>query len=340
MIIVRTPFRINLFGEGTDLPAYYERHGGMTLTLAIRRYCYLSVHRLSPFFRHRYRASYAETEMVVEPESFRHPVVRECLGYHQPRFGLEISHVSDLPGRTGLGTSSAFTVGLMHALHALHGERTTPEDLAREAVHVERERVGEPGGHENAYASAYGGFLELRYGPGPRIKVQDLTLSVDRLTALEQHLCLVSLGHEEGGEARLREQIRRVERNTASLARMKALAARAAALLGDGGDLAELGELLDESWRIKRSLADGVTTPDIDARYTAAREAGAVGGKLLGAGSGGYLLLWIPPEKRGAVREALAGCAMMDVVCSGEGSRVIFEDRDRGSEVGGQRTEI
>lgn len=327
MIISRTPFRVSFFGGGTDFPAFYERHGGITLSTTIQKYCYISIHHLSPFFKHRFRASYAKTESVISPEEFEHPLVRECLLWHKPPYGLEIAHVSDLPGRTGLGSSSAFTVGLLHALHALHQERITAEDLAREAIHVERERVRDAGGRQDQYAAAYGGFLRIDYLPGDLIKVQRLALPASRLQALESCIMIFFTGLEQSAEVLLKEQDKNTGRNEANLLRMKEMAEEAEKVLVSDQDIHGFGALLHESWMLKRTLSSGISNSSIDSWYDRARRAGAVGGKLLGAGGRGFLLLWADPEKHEAIRKAMVGLQEVDFACSNEGSQIIFQDK-------------
>lgn len=325
MIISRTPFRVSFFGGGTDFPDYYHEHGGVTLLTAINKYCYISIHHLSRFFQHRYRASYSRTESVVDPQEFQHPLVRECLLHCGTREGLEISHVADLPGRTGLGSSSSFTVGLLHALNTFAGQRVTEEDLAREAIHIERVRVGDSGGHQDQYAAAYGGFIRVSFGPGPGITVTRLPLSAARVRAIEDHTMMFFTGVESSAENVLSEQKKNTARNLDTLHTMKAMAGEAEAVLTGDGDLQRFGELLHESWMLKRSLSSGISNDAIDAHYQAARDHGATGGKLLGAGGRGFLLVWAPPETHDAIRQGLDGLLEVDFRCCPEGSRIIFQ---------------
>ncbi len=326
MIISRTPFRISFFGGGTDFPEFYEQHGGAVLATTINKSCYLSIHSLSPFFKYRYRASYSKTELVQDPAEFAHPLIRECLLHMQPKGGLEIAHVSDLPGRTGLGTSSSFTVGLLHALHARAGRRVTPEDLAREAIVVERERVGDPGGHQDQYAAAYGGFLRIDFAAGRNISVKRLTLPASRLAELEQHLILFYTGVEQSAETILSEQKRRVHQNIPALKDMLAMVTEAETILCGTGPLKPFGELLHRSWLMKRSLAAGISNSAVDQAYEAARAAGALGGKLLGAGGRGFLLIFAPPETHRVITERLGALQRVPFAFSLEGSRIIFQE--------------
>ena len=325
MIISRTPFRVSFFGGGTDFPYFYEQHGGAVLLTAIRQYCYISIHELSPFFKHRFRASYAKTESVLKPQEFQHPLVRECLLHLDVQDGVEISHVADLPGRTGMGTSSSFTVGLLHALHALRGDRVTAAGLAREAVHVERERVGDAGGHQDQYAAAFGGFLRLDFASGPKVMVKKLSLPADRLRALEARLVLFYTGLEQSSQIILREQEQRARQNVAHLQEMKSLVDVAERILLGGGSLNEFGALLHHTWELKKGLSMGISTPAIDQAYAAARRAGALGGKLLGAGGRGFLLMFVPPGKRKKVCDVLKNCQTVPLSMAGEGSRIIFQ---------------
>ena len=325
MIISRTPFRISFFGGGTDFPEFYSRHGGATLLTTVNKYCYLSIHALSPFFKHRFRASYARTETVLDPAEFQHPLIRECLLYLKPRQGLEISHVSDLPGRTGLGTSSSFTVGLLNALHAMAGHRVTAEDLAREAIVVERERVGDAGGHQDQYAAAYGGLLRIDFSKGDRVNVKPIAVTSERILELENYLLMFYTGVEQSAKAILNEQRKRTKQNEQCLVEMYQLVSEAETMLTRGGDLAGFGRLLHQSWELKKTLSSGISNGLIDQAYAAARKAGATGGKMLGAGGRGFLLVFAEPKKHAAIRRKLQKLREVDFKFSQEGSRIIFQ---------------
>lgn len=327
MIIARAPFRISFFGGGTDFPDFYRRHGGRVLGVTLDRYAYITLHRLSPLFTYRYRASYANTELVREPHEFQHPLIRECLGLVPTNTGVEITHVADLPGRTGIGSSSAFTVALLHALHAFRGDRIGPEDLAREAIEVERVRVGDAGGHQDQYFAAYGGLLRLDLGPGERIVVRRLGLGAATLAALERRLLLFYLGREESAQHILTEQQRRTRRNIVALRRLAALAEDGeSALLA--ADWPSFGRLLDEAWKLKRSLAAGITNSEIDSAYEAARRSGAMGGKLLGAGGRGFLLLLAESACHARIRRTLRQLREVTVRLGHHGSTLILHERE------------
>ena len=326
MIISRTPFRISFFGGGSDFPEFFRDYHGCTLSTTIDKYCYISIHYLTQFFNFKYRASYARTETVGSASEFQHPLIRECLLYLPVEQGLEISHVSDLPGRTGLGTSSSFTTGLLNALHAIRGEHVSAGQLAREAIAVERERVGDPGGQQDQYAAAHGGLLRIDYSRRG-VEVRRPRVGEKRLAQFKKHLMLFYLGTERASGEILSDQKQRTAINVPALKEMAAMADRAQAILEHGpADLLEFGRLLDEAWSLKKTLANGISSGAVDRAYAAARAAGALGGKLLGAGGCGFILLFAPPEKHAAVREGLKGLKEVNFEFAPAGSRIIFKD--------------
>ena len=325
MIISRTPFRISFFGGGTDFPAFFRQHGGTVLAATIDQYCYLSVHRLAPLFKHRFRASYSRTESVLRPDEFQHPLIRETLQLLDQREGIEIAHTADLPGQTGLGSSSAFTVGLLNAVQAFNGHLRTPDELARQSIQIERERVGEAGGWQDQYEAAYGGFRRFDFAPDDAVRVRDVALSGARQHALEQSLMLFYMGSESSAAAVLQDQERRADENQTALLAMRRMVDQAEDLLTGGQPLAAFGDLLHEAWQLKRSLSSGISTPAIDQAYAASRAAGARGGKLLGAGGRGFLCLYAEPEQQAAVRAALRDLAEVRFRFGAEGSRIIFK---------------
>ncbi len=325
MIIARTPFRISFFGGGTDFPEFYREHGGATLATAIDKFSYVSVHRLGRFFKHLMRASYAQTELVNSAGEFKHPLIRETLLHLGVNEGLEITHVSDLPGRTGIGSSSSFCVGLLHALHSLRGENPDAAELAKEAIHVERVRVGDTGGHQDQYAAAFGGFHRFQFGPGDRMQAHRLDIRPQRKAELNANLLLIFTGMEQSAEEILQEQKKRTGNNIPALREMLQMVDHAEKILAGDSDLREFGVLLHEAWLRKKSLSTGISNPLIDDAYAAARSAGAAGGKLLGAGGRGFLLLYAEPERHTAIRERLRDLKEVPFNFSGEGSRIIFQ---------------
>jgi D-glycero-alpha-D-manno-heptose-7-phosphate kinase len=325
MIIARTPFRISFFGGGTDFPDFFQQHGGAVLGSTINKYCYISVHHLTSFFKHRFRASYSRTESVLKPEEFQHPLIRETLLLLNQQEGVEISHVADLPGQTGLGSSSAFTVGLLNALCAFRGQRTTPEELARQAIHIERERVGDAGGWQDQYEAAYGGFRRINFRKSQPVQVLSIGVTAARLQELENNLLLFYMGTEKSSEKILQDQKNRTGENEKALLTMMQMVDHAEHILADDMPLTEFGDLLHESWQLKCSLANGISNPQIGRAYEAARAAGARGGKLLGAGGRGFICLYAEPGKQAAVRRALDKLNEVRFGFSAEGSRIIFK---------------
>ncbi len=328
MIISRTPFRISFFGGGTDFPGFFRQEGGAVLAATIDQFCYLSVHRLAPLFKHRFRASYSRTESVLNPEEFQHPLIRETLRLLDQREGIEIAHTADLPGQTGLGSSSAFTVGLLNAVQAFNGHLRTPEELARQAIEIERERVGDAGGWQDQYEAAYGGFRRFEFQPSGEVRVLRLDLPAARMHELEDHLLLFYLGSERSAETILREQEKRTGPNTSALREMRQMVSRAESVLTNTAPLAAFGDLLHEAWQLKRSLSAGISTPAIDQAYETARAAGARGGKLLGAGGRGFLCLFVEPDRQADIRTALRDLAEVRFRFGDEGSRIIFSSDD------------
>lgn len=323
MIITRTPYRISFFGGGTDYPAWYHEHGGCVLATSINRYCYITCRYLPPFFEHRHRIVYSIIESVREIEEIRHPSVRESLKYLDLRDGVEIHHDGDLPARSGLGSSSSFTVGLLHALHALRGEMRTRMELAEEAIHVERECIRENVGSQDQVTAAIGGLNYIEFGPGGRIQVQPVILPESRLAAFRGHLLLFFTGMYRIASEIAAEQIRNTPHRGDELRAMKALVPQSMEILRRG-DLADFGRLLHESWQLKKSLSSRITNSRIDAIYERARNAGALGGKLLGAGGGGFLLLFVEPSRQADVLAELHEFLHVPFEMEWMGSQIIF----------------
>lgn len=326
MIITQTPVRTSFLGGGTDYPEHFSRYGGATLGASIDKYIYITVTPLTQFFDHRIRVSYSKTELCKTVDEIQHPAVRECLRFMGIDGGIEIAVVSDLPARTGLGSSSSFTVGLLHALHAFKGELVSQEQLAAEAVHVEREMIKERVGLQDQYTCAVGGLLHLEFQDGNQVAVTPVTISRARLQALQERLMLFYTGLQRSAHEVLEQQIERTKAGTITeyLLQLGELVPQGIEVLCNGHDLSHFGELLHQAWTLKRRLSDTITNPLIDDAYERARRAGAVGGKLLGAGSGGFLLLYVEPYNQAAVRRALADMREVDFRFENRGSRLIF----------------
>lgn len=325
MIITKTPVRVSFLGGGTDYPEHFEKHGGSVLVTTIDKYSYLNVKGLSQFFDYDLRICYTKTELVNRVEEIVHPSVRECLKFLKVPKGIEIHYVGDLPARTGLGSSSSFTVGLLHALHVFRGEKVSKQQLAQEAVVVEREMIKERIGFQDQYASAVGGFLLLKFYGKDKVDVCPVAISSERLNVLNERLMLFYTGVRRTAHEIVKEQIEKTESNQSKLIALSALVERGMTILCNSNKkLSEFGELLDEGWKLKRQLSSKISNEEIDGYYTAAKNSGAIGGKLLGAGGGGFLLLYVEPEQRDKVRKALRHLKEVEFLFETEGSRLIF----------------
>ncbi|WP_447968300.1 GHMP family kinase ATP-binding protein [Nitrospira sp. M1] len=326
MIITQTPVRISFFGGGTDYPEHFTAYGGATLGASIDKYTTISVTPLTKFFDHRIRVSYSRMELCTSVEELQHPSIRECLRYVNIDGGVEMSVVNDLPARTGLGSSSSFTVGLLHALHAFKGELVSTEQLAKESVYVEREMIKERVGLQDQYTCALGGVVNLEFHDVDRVDVRPLIVQKERLAALEERLLLFYTGQQRTAHDILEHQMSRTKNGdvVSQLTHMQSLVQEGATILCNGRDLREFGELLQESWMYKRQLSDAISNSLIDDAYERACRAGAVGGKLLGAGGGGFLLLYVEPYNQKAVRQSLVGMPEVNFHFESQGSRLIF----------------
>jgi len=305
MIITRTPLRVSFFGGGTDYPAWFREHGGAVLATSIDKYLYLHCRYLPPFFDFRSRIVWSKIELVQTPGEIAHPAIRGILEWLKVGEGVEIHHHGDLPARTGLGSSSAFSVGLLHALHALRGELVSKRKLAEEAIFVEQEVLQETVGVQDQIQSAFGGLNRIDIRADGSFEVMPLAVRADRLAGLQKHLLLLYTGLSRTASEIAAEQVSTVGSKTAELRAMREMVDEGERILVGTGDLREFGCLLDESWKLKRSLSSKIAPGFVNEIYDTARRAGADGGKLLGAGGGGFMLIFVQPEKRGAVLKAL-----------------------------------
>lgn len=326
MIISRTPFRISLFGGGTDYPAWYRSHGGAVLAATIDKYCYLTCRHLPPFFEHRFRVVYSKIENCHEIEEIQHPAVRAILRYMNIDRGIEIHHDGDLPARSGMGSSSSFAVGLLHALHALQGNMPSKSQLARESIHVEQNLLEETVGSQDQVLASYGGFNHVSFLPNDEISVRPITLSQQRIRELNDHLMLFYTGIKRTASNIAQSYVQDIHSRKRQLRIMKDLVEESMAVLSSGQDLNCFGELLHEAWQAKRSLSAKVSNPQVDELYEKAQAAGAIGGKLTGAGGGGFMLLFVPPEKQAEVKSQLNQLIHVPFNFEFSGSQIIFFD--------------
>lgn len=329
MIITRTPFRISFFGGGTDYPAWFRENGGAVLATTINKYCYITCRYLPPFFVHKHRIVYSRIENVREISEIEHPAVRAILDWAKVDRGLEIHHDGDLPARSGLGSSSSFTVGLVHALHALRGQYVSKEELATQAILLEQDVMHENVGSQDQVSAAFGGFNRIEFRPDGGFDVDPIVLPKERQLELHAHLMLCFTGFSRFASEVAKSKVQNFGARHAELKRMREMVDEAIRILRDPATpLEDFGRLLDEGWRHKRSLSDKVSSQEIDEMYDMARRAGALGGKLLGAGGGGFLLLFVSPEAQARVKRDLSHLVQVPFDFETSGSRVVLYQPD------------
>lgn len=324
MIISRTPFRVSFFGGGTDYPVWYREHGGSVLATTIDKYCYITCRYLPPFFEHRTRVAYSRIETVKSNGAIEHPAVRGVLRYLKMEEGIEIHHDGDLPARTGLGSSSSFTVGLLHALNALRHVMPTKMKLAKDAVEIERDVLKENVGCQDQIMAAHGGLCRLDFSANDDFCVTPVIMSKQRRAELQAHLLLYFTGFSRTASEIAKEQIERTKDREVELKMMHQMVGEGISILTGGADLADFGKLLHEAWAVKRSLTSKISSPMIDDIYERARHAGAIGGKLLGAGGGGFMLFFAKPDNHPTIRKALHELLRVPFELETMGSQIIL----------------
>jgi D-glycero-alpha-D-manno-heptose-7-phosphate kinase len=324
MIISRTPLRMSFVGGGSDLPAFYRRFGGAVVSTAIDKYVHITV---NPKFDHHIRVSYSKTEEVDRVARIKHPLVRESLRLAGIDGGVEITSIADIPSRgSGLGSSSSFTVGLLHALHAHAGRYTGAEQLAREACEIEIDRCGEPIGKQDQYAAAFGGLNFIQFNPDDSVSVEPILCRRETLRRLQENLIVFYTGITRSAASVLQHQQKAVatERNKQKMLKRMVQWAHDLKAELQKNNLDAFGQLLHANWELKKQITRGITTSQIDCWYAAARKAGATGGKLLGAGAGGFMVFHAPRERHEAIAHALAGLRRVEMRFEAQGSRIIF----------------
>ncbi|MCX9014273.1 MAG: hypothetical protein OIN89_05710 [Candidatus Methanoperedens sp.] len=325
MIISRTPFRISFFGGGTDYPVWYKEHGGAVLATSIDKYCYINLRHLPPFFDYNYRLVYSKSEQTQDISEIQHPSIRETLRFMNSNHGLEIHHDADLPARSGLGSSSSFTVGLLNAMYAMKGKMITKRQLALDAIHVEQDMINENVGSQDQTTATFGGFNKIEFGGTQEIQVQPITIGAKKSQTFQDHLMLFFTGLSRTASEIAGEQIKKTPDKTAELNQMREMVDEAIEILnGSDSDITDFGRLLHESWMIKRSLTDKISTSQVDQIYETAMQAGALGGKLLGAGGGGFILFFVEPEFQTNVKEKLKHLLHVPFKFDTLGSQIIY----------------
>jgi len=325
LVVSRTPLRISLTGGGTDLAAFYERDHGAVLSTAIDKYIWVTVKRHSEIFDEPIRLNYSKTEQVNRVDELRNDIARECLRFMEIEPPVYISTVGDLPASTGLGGSSSFAVGLLNALHAVRGERVSASQLAEEACHIEIDVLGQPIGKQDQYAAAFGGFNLFTFRPDGAVMVEPQRVPDRQVAAIFDDVMLFWTGHQRDASSVLSEQVRNTDARLVELESLREQSYELRGLLQrKDRTVADLGQLLDRGWTLKRGLASGVTSSQIDTWYGRAREAGALGGKLCGAGGGGFLMFIVEPECQDSVRAALSDLKEVSVRHEVHGSQIML----------------
>ena len=324
MIITRTPFRISFLGGGTDYPEYFEKHGGAVLATAIDHSAFVSVSQFySKLFDYNIRIAYREVECVKSLDEIRHAGFRECLRYCGISSDVEVDYTAELPSFSGMGSSSTFLVGLLHALYAFQGRWVRPLELAYQAIELERGVMKECVGCQDQTLAAVGGFNLVEFRATNDIVINRVPLSPERQLFFQDHLLLLYTGLRRRASEQAARQVNKISQNLAILKRMRAMVDESYDCLVGTGDLERFGNLLHESWSLKMSLDDGIANRAIQDLYEQGRAAGAFGGKLLGAGGGGFLLFFVAPERRRQVRERLAQLEEINIAINAPGSHIL-----------------
>jgi D-glycero-alpha-D-manno-heptose-7-phosphate kinase len=328
VIISRTPFRISFFGGGTDYPAWYSENSGAVLATTFNKYCYITCRYLPPFFECKHRLVYSKVETVNATKDIEHPSVRATVEFMNIKEGLEIHHDGDLPARTGLGSSSSFTVGMLHSFYALKGIMPTKTRLANEAIHIERNILKENVGSQDQILAAVGGFNKIEFQGETEFKITPVSISKKRMTELQSHLMLFFTGIKRFASQIAKKQIENIPKKKNELFKMREMVDQATTILSSDEPISYFGELLHEGWLIKKSLSSDVSSSNIDNIYETAREAGAIGGKLLGAGGGGFMLIFAKPEDQPAIKEKLEKLLCIPFEFENQGSQIIVYQPD------------
>lgn len=327
MIISRTPYRISLFGGGTDYPEWYKENGGKVLSFTIDKFLYITLRTLPPFFDHRLRLVASEIEQCQSSDQVQHPAAREVLRFLGIKDGVEIHYDGDLPSHSGMGSSSAFTVGLLNALSGHLNKEVTKHSLLRDSIYIEQEVIGEAVGSQDQASAAFGGSNEILFGKDGSINVEPLKIDPERLAALNRHLLLFFTGQSRRAEDVVISYIENLKSKHRTLDRVRELVDEALFVLAGAQPLEAIGALMDENWQLKRSLSDKVSNTSIDEIYELAKKAGALGGKLTGAGGGGMFLFFAPPDSHQSIRASLSNLIHIPFSFGSTGSEIIFSDR-------------
>jgi D-glycero-alpha-D-manno-heptose-7-phosphate kinase len=325
MIITKTPYRISFFGGGTDYPAWFREHEGAVLATTINKYCYITCRHLPPFFEHKHRVVYSHIENVIDIDQIKHPAVRAVLNWSGIKNGLEIHHNGDLPARSGMGSSSSFTVGLLNALYGLNGFLASKDKLAEDAIHIEQNIIGENVGSQDQVSAAFGGLNRIEFHRNDTFDVSPIILPSHRREELRSHLMLCFTGFSRISSEVAKTQIDNLKDREKELKFMRSMVDEAIMILQNQNEsIDSFGKLLATSWNYKRRLSNQISTPEIDEIYQSAIDAGALGGKILGAGGGGFLLIFAKPQLHAVIRNRLSRLIHVPFDFEHSGSRVVL----------------
>ena len=325
MIITRTPLRISFFGGGTDFPDYYEEHGGAVLSSTIDKYQYITCRKLMPYWEYKHQFRYGSAyESANEFDEINHPSIRETLKYFNLDYGLDLTYNTDVPARSGMGSSSAFTVGLVNALYGMSGKMANKRKLAVDAIHIERDLIGEVVGVQDQIAAAFGGLNHITFSKGGGFFVHPVTISGERKKELERHLVLIFSGFQRFAVDIEKEKVKNFHSKINSLKKMSEMVEEALEILTSGVDILEFGRLLNKAWEYKKSLSGKVSNNELDKMYETGLANGAVGGKLLGAGGGGFMLFFCEPSKQAQLIDSLKNYLHISFNFEDNGSQVIY----------------
>ena len=321
MIYTRTPFRLSFFGGGTDYQPFFEKHGGSVVSTTIDKYCYTTIRRCPPFFDYHTQVRYSKTESVRKTEEIEHPLVRNCMMY-MGMHNLSVGYDADLPARSGLGSSSSFAVGLIQTMYAFQGKYVSKQKIAENAIHVERVLCDESGGWQDQIAAAFGGLNRIDFG-ADGFSVKPVIISPRRKQEAEDRLMMFFTGISRFSDAIAATQTSAIKDNTSQLLELKSLVDEAEMILSSQTDISEFGRLLDYAWQLKRGLSKDISTSYIDNIYQKAKNAGAIGGKLMGAGGGGFMVFFAQPDAFQKIRDALSELVYVPFTFENEGSKII-----------------
>ncbi len=327
IVLSKTPLRITFTGGGTDIPSYYKEHGpGAVVSAAVSHYIYVASG--INFYPDEIRVAYSKTENALKSiDEIQHPTVREAMRLLTVKSGVQLVSITEIPSRgTGLGSSSSFLVGVLNTLHTRKGEKISPRQLAEEACLIEREILREPGGRQDQYIAAYGGIKYMEFAKDGKVSLKDIHIDYNDMKDLERHIMLFYTGKERSSTKIHVTQAKGTEDHIESYDRMRD-AAKETALAMEKGDMEQIGALLHENWELKKTLANGISNPMIDRWYGAARKHGALGGKIIGAGGGGFLMVFAPQKRHAEIAKALnGGLRQVPLTFELEGSKIVYVD--------------